>query len=105
MASNKAWRVTVVVLATLILGTLLTACGPTHKGETAAAAPSAQAASPTPATTVVEFWTTDQQPDRLNAYNAVAQRFMGSHHNIDLRIVPKDESTVTADLMAAAQAK
>lgn len=106
MVWSQAWRAAVALF--LILAAL-TACGPAHKGETPTVAPAAQGAAAAvtpdaPAAIVVEFWTTDQQPDRLNAYNEVAQRFMGSHHNVDLRIVPKDEATVAADLAAAAQA-
>lgn len=95
----------VVALLGLIL---LAACG----AEREEAVPSAAAAgATTPAsqpaatpTTVVEFWSTDQQASRVEVYEAVAQRFMASHPNVDLRIVPKDEATIATEIMDAAAA-
>jgi multiple sugar transport system substrate-binding protein len=52
---------------------------------------------------LLEFWSTDEQPERVAAYEAVAQRFMQAHPNVELRIIPKDEATISTELEAAAQ--
>lgn len=82
---------------------LITGCGPSTDSatvDTTISPPSADA--PAAAKTVVEFWTTDTQPDRLQAYQAVAQRFMAAHVGVELQIVAKDEATVSSELETAA---
>jgi multiple sugar transport system substrate-binding protein len=44
---------------------------------------------------VVEFWTTDNEEERVNTYEAIAARFMAEHPEIDVRIVPIEEAGVT----------
>jgi len=51
--------------------------------------------------TVVEFWTTDNEEDRVNTYEAVAARFMEENPEIDLRIVPIDEATISQRIATA----
>jgi multiple sugar transport system substrate-binding protein len=53
--------------------------------------------------TVIEFWTTDNEEDRVNTYEAVAAAFMAEHPEIDLRIVPIEEAGI-AQRIATAQA-
>ncbi len=54
--------------------------------------------------TVIEFWTTDNEEERVNAYEAVAQRFMAAHPEIDLRIVPIEEAGVSQRISTAVAA-
>jgi multiple sugar transport system substrate-binding protein len=51
--------------------------------------------------TVVEFWSTDNEEDRVNTYEAIAQRFMEQHPEIDVRIVPIEEAGVTQRMATA----
>lgn len=51
--------------------------------------------------TVVEFWTTDNEEERVNTYEAVAARFMEAHPEIDVRIVPIEEAGVSQRIATA----
>jgi multiple sugar transport system substrate-binding protein len=51
--------------------------------------------------TVVEFWTTDNEEDRVDTYEAIAARFMAEHPEIDLRIVPIEEAGVSQRIATA----
>jgi multiple sugar transport system substrate-binding protein len=51
--------------------------------------------------TVVEFWTTDNEEDRVNVYEAVAAGFMAEHPEIEVRIVPIEEAGVSQRLATA----
>jgi multiple sugar transport system substrate-binding protein len=51
--------------------------------------------------TVVEFWTTDNEEERVNTYEAVAARFMEQHPEIDVRIVPIEEAGVSQRIATA----
>jgi multiple sugar transport system substrate-binding protein len=51
--------------------------------------------------TVVEFWTTDNEEERVNAYEAVAGRFMQEHPDIEIRIVPIEEAGVSQRISTA----
>ena len=55
-------------------------------------------------TTVVEFWTTDNEEDRVDVYEAVAERYMAEHPEVDIRIVPIDEATVSQRIATAVAA-
>lgn len=46
------------------------------------------------ADTVVEFWTTDNEPDRVAVYEAVAAKFMAENPGIEVRIVPIQEADI-----------
>ncbi|MEJ2600963.1 MAG: ABC transporter substrate-binding protein [Anaerolineales bacterium] len=50
---------------------------------------------------VVEFWTTDNQEERVNTYEAVAKRFMADHPDVDVRIVPIDEASISQRIATA----
>ena len=56
------------------------------------------------AQTVVEFWTTDNEPDRVEVYEAVAERFMAEHPGIDVRIVPVEEAAISQRIATAVAA-
>ena len=51
--------------------------------------------------TVVEFWTTDNEEERVNVYEAVAERFMAEHPEIEVRIVPIEEAGVSQRIATA----
>ncbi len=51
--------------------------------------------------TVVEFWTTDNQEDRVDLYEAIAAAYMADHPDVDLRIVPIDEGSITQRIATA----
>ncbi|MFA9402865.1 MAG: ABC transporter substrate-binding protein, partial [Anaerolineales bacterium] len=51
--------------------------------------------------TVVEFWTTDNEEDRVDLYEAIAAAFMADHPDVDLRIVPIDEGSITQRIATA----
>jgi multiple sugar transport system substrate-binding protein len=53
--------------------------------------------------TVIEFWTTDNEEDRVDVYEQIAAAFMAEHPEIDLRIVPIEEAGI-AQRIATAQA-
>lgn len=52
---------------------------------------------------VIEFWTTDNEEERILVYEAIADAFMTEHPEIDLRIVPIEEAGI-AQRIATAQA-
>jgi len=51
--------------------------------------------------TVVEFWTTDNEEERVNVYEEIADRYMAEHPEVDLRIVPIEEAGVTQRIATA----
>ncbi len=51
--------------------------------------------------TVVEFWTTDNEEDRVNTYEAVAARYMEMHPEVEIRIVPIEEGGITQRIATA----
>ncbi len=53
--------------------------------------------------TVIEFWTTDNEEERVNTYEEIAAAFMAEHPEVDLRIVPIEEAGI-AQRLATAQA-
>jgi multiple sugar transport system substrate-binding protein len=54
--------------------------------------------------TVVEFWTTDNEEDRIDVYEAVAQGFMDENPEIEVRIVPIEEAGVSQRIATAVAA-
>ncbi|MDY0019260.1 MAG: ABC transporter substrate-binding protein [Anaerolineae bacterium] len=54
--------------------------------------------------TVVEFWTTDNEEERVTRYEEVAARFMAEHPEIDVRIVPIEEAGVSQRMATAVAA-
>jgi multiple sugar transport system substrate-binding protein len=51
--------------------------------------------------TVVEFWTTDNEADRVDVYEAVAEAFMAENPDIEVRIVAIEEAGVTQRMATA----
>jgi multiple sugar transport system substrate-binding protein len=51
--------------------------------------------------TVVEFWTTDNEPDRVAVYEAVAARFMAENPGIEVQIIPIQEADVSQRIATA----
>ncbi len=51
--------------------------------------------------TVVEFWSTDHEAERVLVYEQVAADFMAEHPDIEVRIVPIDEGVITQHLATA----
>jgi multiple sugar transport system substrate-binding protein len=51
--------------------------------------------------TVVEFWTTDNEEERVNTYEAIAAKFMEENPGIDVRIVPIEEAGVSQRIATA----
>jgi multiple sugar transport system substrate-binding protein len=50
---------------------------------------------------VVEFWSTDNEAERVDTYEAIAARFMAEHPEIEVRIVPIEEAGVTQRMSTA----
>jgi multiple sugar transport system substrate-binding protein len=51
--------------------------------------------------TVVEFWTTDNEEARVNMYDEIAQRYMAENPDVEIRIVPIDEATISQRIATA----
>ncbi|MCA9974621.1 MAG: extracellular solute-binding protein, partial [Anaerolineales bacterium] len=54
--------------------------------------------------TVIEFWTTDNEEERVNTYEAVAARYMEMHPDVEIRIVPIEEAGITQRISTAVAA-
>ncbi|MCP4425166.1 MAG: extracellular solute-binding protein [Chloroflexi bacterium] len=52
-------------------------------------------------TTVVEFWSTDNEEDRIDVYEAVAARYMEMHPEVEIRIIPIEEGGITQRIATA----
>lgn len=50
---------------------------------------------------VVEFWTTDNEEERITRYEEIADRFMDEHPEIEVRIVPIEEAGVSQRMATA----
>ncbi len=50
---------------------------------------------------VVEFWTTDNEEERVNTYEAVAAAYMAANPTVDLRIIPIEEAGVSQRIATA----
>jgi multiple sugar transport system substrate-binding protein len=85
-------KFSIIMVAILVLSVVLGAC-----------TPQAPDATEEVEKTVIEFWTTDNEEERILAYEAAADAFMAAHPEIDLRIVAIEESGI-AQRIATAQA-
>jgi multiple sugar transport system substrate-binding protein len=54
--------------------------------------------------TIVEFWTTDNEEERVTVYEAVAAGFMAKHPDVDVRIVPIEEAGISQRIATAVAA-
>jgi len=50
---------------------------------------------------VIEFWTTDNEEDRVDIYEEIAARFMVANPDIDLRIIAIDEASISQRIATA----
>ncbi|MBC7223677.1 MAG: extracellular solute-binding protein [Anaerolineae bacterium] len=50
---------------------------------------------------VIEFWTTDNEEERVKVYEEVAAAYMEQHPEVDIRIVPIEEAGVTQRIATA----
>jgi len=99
------------VFAVLFVSTLaITACAPKAAEEVVVEEPAAEviveaapAADVCEEEVVVEFWSTDNEEDRIDTYEAIAAGYMAENPCVDVRIVPIDESSIT-QRVATAQA-
>jgi multiple sugar transport system substrate-binding protein len=51
--------------------------------------------------TVVEFWSTDNEEDRVDMYEEIAARYMAEHPDVEIRIVPIEEGGVSQRMATA----
>lgn len=51
--------------------------------------------------TVIEFWSTDNEAERVDVYEAIAADFMAENPDIDLRILPIQEAEVSQRIATA----
>jgi multiple sugar transport system substrate-binding protein len=51
--------------------------------------------------TVVEFWTTDNEEDRVDTYEAIADKYMAMHPEVEIRIVPIEEGGISQRIATA----
>jgi multiple sugar transport system substrate-binding protein len=54
--------------------------------------------------TVIDFWITDNQEERVLKYEEVAARFMAENPDIEIRITPIDEETISQRIATAVAA-
>lgn len=53
---------------------------------------------------LVEFWTTDNEEERVKVYEEVAARYMAAHPNVEVRIVPIQEAGISQRIAVAVAA-
>ena len=51
--------------------------------------------------TVIEFWTTDNEPDRVAVYEDLADQFMARNRRVEIQIVPLEEAAISQKLATA----
>jgi multiple sugar transport system substrate-binding protein len=51
--------------------------------------------------TIVEFWTTDNEEERVDVYEAIAERYMAENPTVEVRIVPIEEAGVSQRIATA----
>ncbi len=51
--------------------------------------------------TVIEFWTTDNEEDRVDVYEEVAARYMEANPEVEIRIVPIEEGGISQRIATA----
>jgi multiple sugar transport system substrate-binding protein len=53
---------------------------------------------------LVEFWSTDNEPDRVKVYEEVAARYMAQNPNVEVKIVPIQEAGISQRIAVAVAA-
>jgi multiple sugar transport system substrate-binding protein len=56
---------------------------------------------PAKAETIIEFWSTDNEEERVDVYEAIAERYMAEHPEVEVRIVPIEEAGVSQRIATA----
>ena len=51
--------------------------------------------------TVIEFWSTDNEEDRVDTYEAIAARYMEQNPDVEIRIVPIEEAGISQRIATA----
>ena len=59
---------------------------------------------PTGEKTVIDFWTTDNEEERVRVYEAVAKAYMAEHPDVEVRILPIEEAGVSQRIATAVAA-
>jgi multiple sugar transport system substrate-binding protein len=98
-----------IVMAIVLVGAVfLSACQPETivetvivKGETIIETVEVEVPAEPIDKTVVEFWTTDNEEARVDVYEAIADAFMAEHPEIDVRIIPIEESGISQRIATA----
>ena len=54
--------------------------------------------------TVVEFWTTDNEEERVTQYEEIAKKYMELHPEVEIRIVPIEEAGISQRISTAVAA-
>jgi hypothetical protein len=60
--------------------------------------------APTLEKTLIEFWSTDNEEERVAVYEEVAARFMAEHPDIEVRIIPVEEGGISQRIATAVAA-
>jgi multiple sugar transport system substrate-binding protein len=55
-------------------------------------------------TVIIEFWTTDNEEERVQVYEAVAEAYMAQNPDVEVRIVPIEEAGVSQRIATAVAA-
>lgn len=84
-----------LVVLLIITSFALGACQPETVIETVVVTKEVEVPAEAAEKTVVELWSTDNEEERINTYEAVAARFMAENPDIDLRIVPIEEAGIS----------
>lgn len=59
---------------------------------------------PTGEKTVIDFWTTDNEEERVKVYEAIAAAYMANHPDVEVRILPIEEAGVSQRIATAVAA-
>jgi multiple sugar transport system substrate-binding protein len=59
---------------------------------------------PTGEKTVIDFWTTDNEEERVQVYEAIAKAYMAEHPDVEVRILPIEETGVSQRIATAVAA-
>ena len=99
-------KLSLILTITILAGLLLSACGTPETvevpGPERTVIVKETVIVPPGEKTVVEFWSTDNEEERIVLYEQVAADFMAENPDIEVRVVPIDEGTI-AQRVATAQ--
>ena len=99
-------KLSLILTITILAGLLLSACGTPETvevpGPERTVIVKETVIVPPGEKTVVEFWSTDNEEERIVVYEQVAADFMAENPDIEVRVVPIDEGTI-AQRVATAQ--